>query len=137
MGAVRKHFLPEFLNRISSTVIFNRLAKGEIRKLVDLRLGEIQRRLQQNSRDITIKCSKQVKEHIGQSSYSAEYGARPITRTIENEVLNPMVKLILHGHISNGDRAQLVMRDGQIDVLAVRRDVRTKSNRARASPEKI
>lgn len=117
MGALRNWFLPEFLNRISSTVIFNRLTKKEIRKIVDLRLSEIQNRLEQNSRNVTIQCTEEVKDYLGESGYSPAYGARPLGRIIEREVLNRLAVLILRGNIQDGEEARVVMRDGRIDVL--------------------
>ncbi|KAL4909819.1 hypothetical protein BDW74DRAFT_44335 [Aspergillus multicolor] len=118
MGALRNYFLPEFLNRISSTVIFNRLSKKEIRKIVDLRLEEVQRRLIQNGRNVVVNCTEEVKDYLGQSGYSPAYGARPLARIIEREVLNRLAVLILRGSIQDGEVARVVMRDGRIDVLA-------------------
>lgn len=117
MGALRDYFLPEFLNRISSIVIFNRLTKTEIRKIVDLRLNEIQRRLEQNDKKIKIECTEEVKDYLGQAGYSPAYGARPLSRLIEREVLNRLAVLILRGSIKDGEVARVVMKDGRIDVL--------------------
>lgn len=117
MGALRDYFLPEFLNRISSTVIFNRLTRREIRKIVDLRLSEVQRRLVENDRNVTISCTEEVKDYLGESGYSPAYGARPLGRIIEREVLNRMAILILRGSIRDGEVARVVMVDGRISVL--------------------
>lgn len=117
MGALRDYFLPEFLNRISSTVIFNRLTKKEIRKIVDLRLTEVQRRLEENNRSVVIDCAEEVKDYLGQAGYSPAYGARPLARIIEKEVLNRLAILMLRGNIKDGETARVVMKDGRIDVL--------------------
>ncbi|KAJ6078460.1 hypothetical protein N7467_008213 [Penicillium canescens] len=117
MGALRDYFLPEFLNRISSTVIFNRLTKREIRKIVDLRLAEVQKRLDHNGRNVYIDCSEEVKDYLGAAGYSPAYGARPLGRLIEREVLNRLAVLILRGSIQDGESARVVMRDGRIEVL--------------------
>ncbi|PLB48237.1 putative heat shock protein Hsp98/Hsp104/ClpA [Aspergillus steynii IBT 23096] len=117
MDALRGYFLPEFLNRISSTVIFNRLTRREIRKIVDLRLAEVQKRLDENNRKVTIECSEDVKDYLGESGYSPAYGARPLGRIIEREVLNRLAVLILRGGIRDGEVARVVMRNGHIDVL--------------------
>jgi ATP-dependent Clp protease ATP-binding subunit ClpA len=117
LGALRDYFLPEFLNRISSIVVFNRLTKKEIRKIVDVRLAEIQRRLEQNDRNVNIKCTDEVKDYLGQAGYSPAYGARPLSRLIEKEVLNRMAVLILRGSIRDGEVARVVMVDGRITVL--------------------
>ncbi|KAJ5676621.1 uncharacterized protein N7477_002254 [Penicillium maclennaniae] len=117
MGALRDYFLPEFLNRISSTVIFNRLTKKEIRKIVDLRLAEVQKRLESNERNVVIECSEEVKDYLGAAGYSPAYGARPLGRIIEREVLNRLAVLILRGSIKDGETARVVMMDGRIEVL--------------------
>ncbi|KAJ5551939.1 ATPase AAA-type core [Penicillium sp. DV-2018c] len=117
MGALRNYFLPEFLNRISSTVIFNRLTKREIRKIVDLRLTEVQKRLEHNGRNVLIQCTEEVKDYLGASGYSPAYGARPLGRIIEREVLNRLAVLILRGSIQDGEVARVVMQDGRIEVL--------------------
>ncbi|KAJ5703314.1 Heat shock protein hsp98 [Penicillium malachiteum] len=117
MGALRNYFLPEFLNRISSTVIFNRLTRREIRKIVDLRLDEVQKRLEHNGRNVLIKCTEEVKDYLGASGYSPAYGARPLGRIIEKEVLNRLAVLILRGSIQDGEVARVVLIDGRIDVL--------------------
>lgn len=117
MGALRDYFLPEFLNRISSVVIFNRLTKREIRSIVDIRLNEIQRRLELNGKDIKIECTQDVKDYLGDAGYSPAYGARPLSRLIEREVLNRLAVLILRGSIKDGEIAQVVMKDGRLDVL--------------------
>ena len=117
MGALRNYFLPEFLNRISSIVIFNRLTRREIRKIVDVRLEEIQKRLSANSRNVKIFCSDEVKDYLGSAGYSPAYGARPLSRLIEKEVLNRLAVLILRGSVRDGEVARVVLDDGSIEVL--------------------
>ncbi|CAN8096581.1 unnamed protein product [Discula destructiva] len=118
MGALRNYFLPEFLNRINSTVIFNRLTKKEIRKIVDLRLQEIQKRLTDNDRNVFISISDEAKDYLGNAGYSPAYGARPLSRLIEKEVLNRLAVLILRGGIKDGEAARVELVDGKITVLA-------------------
>lgn len=118
MGALRNYFLPEFLNRINSTVIFNRLTKKEIRKIVDLRLQEIQKRLTDNDRNVYISISDEAKDYLGNAGYSPAYGARPLSRLIEKEVLNRLAVLILRGGIKDGEAARVELIDGKITVLA-------------------
>lgn len=117
MTSLRNYFLPEFLNRISSIVIFNRLTRKEIRKIVDVRLDEIQKRLQSNDRKVRIQCSDEVKDYLGSAGYSPAYGARPLSRLIEKEVLNRLAVLILRGGITDGEVARVVMEDGRVTVL--------------------
>jgi len=117
MNALRNYFLPEFLNRISSIVIFNRLTRREIRKIVDLRLAEIQKRLEANDKKIHIDATDEVKDYLGAAGYSPAYGARPLQRLIEKEILNRLAVLILRGAIRDGETANVVLEDGRIVVL--------------------
>ncbi|MCJ1326973.1 Heat shock protein hsp98 [Thelotrema lepadinum] len=118
MNALRSYFLPEFLNRINSIVIFNRLTRREIRKIVDVRLEEIQKRLSANDRKVYIDCSDEVKDYLGSAGYSPAYGARPLARLIEKEVLNRLAVLILRGGVKDGETARVELVDGRITVLA-------------------
>ncbi|KAK4114319.1 heat shock protein HSP98 [Canariomyces notabilis] len=116
MNALRNYFLPEFLNRISSIVIFNRLTRREIRKIVDLRIAEIQKRLQDNDRNVIIKVSDAAKDKLGAAGYSPAYGARPLQRLLEKEVLNRLAILILRGNIRDGEVAVVDLVDGKVTV---------------------
>ncbi|KAI2630914.1 heat shock protein [Hypoxylon sp. NC1633] len=117
-NALRNYFLPEFLNRINSVVIFNRLTRREIRKIVDLRLSEIQKRLADNDRNVRIEVTEEAKDYLGNAGYSPAYGARPLARLIEKEVLNRLAVLILRGGIVDGETARVVMVGNKIQVLA-------------------
>lgn len=116
-NALRNYFLPEFLNRINSIVIFNRLTKKEIRKIVDLRISEIQKRLSDNDRNVFISVSDEAKDYLGNAGYSPAYGARPLQRLIEKEVLNRLAVLILRNNIRDGEAARVELVDGKITVL--------------------
>lgn len=116
MTAVRSHFLPEFLNRVSSVVIFNRLAKKELRTIVDLRLIEIQKRLSSNNRSIRLVVSEKAKDYLGEAGYSPQYGARPLQRVLEREVLNKLAILLLRGAIRDGEVARVTL-DGTGKVI--------------------
>ncbi|KAI1131658.1 putative heat shock protein [Nemania abortiva] len=118
MNSLRNYFLPEFLNRINSIIIFNRLTRREIRKIVELRLSEIQKRLEDNNRSVIIQVSEEVKDYLGNAGYSPAYGARPLQRLIEKEVLNRLAVLILRGAIRDGETARVVLVGNKIQVLS-------------------
>jgi ATP-dependent Clp protease ATP-binding subunit ClpB len=118
MEALRSYFLPEFLNRISSIVIFNRLTTREIRRIVDVRMAEIQKRLKLNGRDVQIDMTNEVRDYLGSAGYSPAYGARPLARLIEKEVLNRLAVLILRGNIRDGETARVVLENGHIAVIS-------------------
>ncbi|KAJ6787845.1 hypothetical protein PWT90_10449 [Aphanocladium album] len=118
MSSLRNYFLPEFLNRINSVVIFNRLTRKEIRNIVDLRIKEIQQRLHDNGRSVTIDISDEAKDYLGNAGYSPAYGARPLARLIEQEVLNKLAILILRNNIRDKEIARVELDDGRIVVLS-------------------
>jgi len=118
MNTVRSHFLPEFLNRVSNVVIFNRLAKREIRAIVDLRLQEIQLRLVSNNRNIQLLIDDKTKDYLGEAGYSPQYGARPLQRVLEKEILNKLAVLLLRGSIKDGETARVTLdHSGRVVVL--------------------
>lgn len=125
MNSLRNYFLPEFLNRINSVVIFNRLTRREIRRIVDLRITEIQTRLEDNGRKVRIDVSQEAMDHLGASGYSPAYGARPLQRLIEQEILNKLAILILRGGIRDGENARVELDDGRIIVLPNHADSET------------
>lgn len=114
--ALEDYFLPEFLNRISETIIFNRLSKAEIRKIVEVRLIEIQKRLESNGRNVKIECTHDVKNWLGTAGYNPSYGARPLARLIETEVLNKLAVMILRGNIKDGETARVYLDNGRIKI---------------------
>ncbi|ROT35903.1 heat shock protein HSP98 [Sodiomyces alkalinus F11] len=122
MNALRNWFLPEFLNRINSIVIFNRLTRREIRNIVDLRLVEVQKRLADNDRKVTIEVSDEAKDYLGNAGYSPAYGARPLQRLIEKEVLNRLAILILRGQVRDGETARVELINDRIVVLPNHQD---------------
>jgi len=109
MDSIRRHFLPEFINRLSSIVIFNQLNRHGIRKIVDLRLGEVQKRLNDNGKNIQIIVNDSAKDYLAQAGFSQAYGARVMQRVIEKEILNPLAVLILKGAVRDGEDAHVVL----------------------------
>jgi ATP-dependent Clp protease ATP-binding subunit ClpB len=101
IGALLKTtFKPEFLNRIDETVFFNRLGKPEILKIVDIQLGLLARRLAEQN--IKLAVSAKAKAHLAEVGYDPLYGARPLKRTIQNLVQNPLARQVLAGEIKEG-----------------------------------
>ncbi|KAF3933597.1 hypothetical protein ABW19_dt0206554 [Dactylella cylindrospora] len=121
MDAIRRHFLPEFINRLSSIVIFNQLDRNGIRKIVDLRLAEVQKRLNDNGKNIRIVVNDRAKDYLASAGFSQAYGARVMQRVIEKEVLNPLAVLILKGAVRDGEEAHVVLstENGHEKVVVV------------------
>ena len=101
MELLKQSFRPEFLNRIDETVIFNRLGKGEINKIVDIQLALLSARLA--DRKIELKLSPAAKELLAERGYDPLFGARPLKRTIQAELENPLARAIIAGKIKEGD----------------------------------
>jgi len=102
IGALLKvTFKPEFLNRIDETIIFNRLGKPEILKIVDIQLQILKKRL--GERKIVLEATPKARAFLAETGYDPMYGARPLKRTIQNLVQNPLAKMVLAGDIADGD----------------------------------
>lgn len=117
MSAVRAHFRPEFLNRISSTVIFNRLSKKAIAKIVNIRLQEIQDRFAANGKSITLKVDDAALNYLCENGYSSDLGARPLNRLIQAEILNKLAVLLLKGQIKDKETANVTLGSKGLEVL--------------------
>jgi len=101
MELLKQSFRPEFLNRIDETVIFNRLGKSEIGKIVDIQLTLLSRRL--GERKITLALTDAAKSLLAERGYDPLFGARPLKRTIQSDLENPLAKQVISGAIREGD----------------------------------
>lgn len=95
------HFRPEFLNRIDEIIIFKALSRETLLQIVDLQTGELRKRLEE--RKIRIELSRQAKELLAEKGFDPVYGARPLKRTIQQEIQNPLALKILSGEFKEGD----------------------------------
>ena len=117
MDAVRANFRPEFLNRISSTVIFNRLSKKAISKIVKIRLKEIQERFAANGKALALEVDDAALEYLCNKGYSPDLGARPLNRLIQSEILNRLAVLLLKGQIKDKEVARVTLGPKGLEVL--------------------
>ncbi|KAN0124757.1 P-loop containing nucleoside triphosphate hydrolase protein [Russula decolorans] len=101
MGAIRTHFPPEFINRIDDIIIFRTLSRKNIMHIVDLRLKEVEDRL--SERKITLQLDEEAKNYLSSSGYSPVYGARPLNRAIQTELLNPLSVMLLADRVRDGE----------------------------------
>jgi ATP-dependent Clp protease ATP-binding subunit ClpB len=101
MELLKQSFRPEFLNRIDETVIFNRLGQGEIGKIIDIQLERLSQRL--GERKITLKLTDAAKSLLAERGYDPMFGARPLKRTIQSDLENPLAKQVIAGAIREGD----------------------------------
>jgi ATP-dependent Clp protease ATP-binding subunit ClpB len=111
LQALRAHFRPEFLNRIDEIVIFNPLDIFQIKRIVDLQLRQVQKRL--DERKIKLQLTEEAKIELATRGFDPQYGARPLRRTIEREILNPLAQKLLAREFTEGDTIRVDYRDGQ------------------------
>jgi len=100
-GALKEKFKPEFINRVDEIVIFDYLGAEEIKKIVDLELNKVQKRL--GRKDIKIVVSEKAKQSLARQGFDPNLGARPLKRIIQKLILNPMALKIVTDEIKDGD----------------------------------
>ena len=105
-------FRPEFLNRIDEIVIFNYLGKPEIKKIVDLELNKVKKRMEKKK--IKMEIDNSVKEILAEKGFDPNLGARPLKRVIQKLVLDPLSLKIVSGDLKEGERVVVAALDGQI-----------------------
>ncbi|CCH45395.1 ATP-dependent Clp protease ATP-binding subunit ClpB [Wickerhamomyces ciferrii] len=112
---MKHNYPPEFINRIDDVLVFNRLSKKVLRNIVDIRLKEVQERL--NDKRITLELSDEAKDWLTEHGYDNLYGARPLNRLIQKRLLNPMAIYLLKGQIGNNETVRVGVKDGELDIL--------------------
>jgi ATP-dependent Clp protease ATP-binding subunit ClpB len=118
MSIVQSSYPPEFLNRIDEFIIFNKLSRSALRDIVDIRIRELQSRL--DDRRMTLHVSDEVKEWLCEMGYDPRYGARPLNRLIAREIGNRLADQIIRGTLRTGGIATVVRsRNGEREGLEV------------------
>jgi ATP-dependent Clp protease ATP-binding subunit ClpB len=122
MDELRKHFRPEFLNRVDDIVVFHPLGEEQLTHIVDLRLNDLQKMLV--DRHITLELTEAARAAIFKAGYDRAYGARPLKRAIQRLVQDPLAMKILDGSVLHGDRVQVdAGRAGALEFTVLNREV--------------
>ncbi len=111
MEAVQTHFPPEFLNRIDDLVIFDRLGIEELKRIVGLELTQLSQRFAE--KEMTLTLSESANEELVNRGFDPVYGARPLRRTIQRDILNPLAIQMLEGTFQDGDAIAVDFEDGE------------------------
>lgn len=111
---VRGRFRPEFLNRLDEIILFHRLARSEMTKIVDIQLGRLQKLVA--DRKITIQLDDAARTWLANRGYDPAYGARPLKRVIQRHVQDPLAEQILAGGVKDGDAVRISVRDGDLTI---------------------
>ncbi len=98
---LKKHFRPEFLNRVDDIIIFHSLNEEQLEKIVDIQLGGLEKRLSQQQIDLVVDQS--AKRLLAKEGFDPQFGARPLKRAIQEELLDPLALKLLDGEIKSGD----------------------------------
>ncbi|MFA5951654.1 MAG: ATP-dependent chaperone ClpB [Hyphomicrobium sp.] len=114
MEAVKRHFRPEFINRIDEIVVFHRLRREDMAKIVDIQMQRLQKLLA--DRKITIELDDQARTWLANKGYDPIYGARPLKRVIQKQVQDPLADSILRGAVKDGETVHVSVGDGALTI---------------------
>ena len=120
MEALRAQFRPEFLNRVDEIIIFNKLGIEQIKQIVDIQLGRLKERLASRKIDVTL--SPEARGMLAEIGFDPVYGARPIKRAIQRQVLDPLAMKVLEGGFSDGDTIEVDVENGEVIFEATHRN---------------
>ena len=112
LEALREHFRPEFLNRIDEIIIFDRLTDKDLERIVDIQLGRLMKRLA--AQKMTLELGAKARAFIAREGYDPVYGARPLKRAIQRDILDPLSMEILEGRFKEGDAIRADVVNGKI-----------------------
>jgi ATP-dependent Clp protease ATP-binding subunit ClpB len=101
MGMVRAHFRPEFLNRVDEIILFHRLQKSEMGRIVEIQFARLQKLLEE--RKITLSLDLAARDWLAEKGWDPAYGARPLKRVIQRNLQDPLAEMILAGEVTDGD----------------------------------
>src|SRR5712675_3725726 len=105
MGMVRAHFRPEFLNRVDEIILFHRLQKSEMGRIVEIQFSRLSKLLE--DRKITLTLDAAARDWLAEKGWDPAYGARPLKRVIQRNVQDPLAEMILAGEVVDGDRVAI------------------------------
>jgi ATP-dependent Clp protease ATP-binding subunit ClpB len=111
MGMVRAHFRPEFLNRVDEIILFHRLQKSEMGRIVEIQFGRLQKLLE--DRKITLTLDAAARDWLAAKGWDPAYGARPLKRVIQRYLQDPLAEMILAGDVQDGDRV-VISAEGNV-----------------------
>jgi ATP-dependent Clp protease ATP-binding subunit ClpB len=112
MGALREAFRPEFLNRVDDVIIFHPLSKEQLRQIVEIQLRGLKARLAERNLDLEVTAA--AADRLAEEGYDPVYGARPLRRTIQRLVQDPLAIRILNGEFIEGDTIVVDVKDGEL-----------------------
>ena len=114
LEVLKRTVRPEFLNRIDEVIMFEPLSQTDIRDILRMQMADLQEKLSENG--VTITFTREFEDYMSTKGYEPAYGARPIKRLMQKELVNMLAKAILDGHVSRNSVISIDVRDGQIAI---------------------
>ena len=105
MGMVRSHFRPEFLNRVDEIILFHRLQKSEMGRIVEIQFARLQKLVEE--RKIELSLDHKARDWLAEKGWDSAYGARPLKRVIQRSVQDPLAEMILAGSVQDGSSVEI------------------------------
>ncbi|MGA2788177.1 MAG: AAA family ATPase, partial [Verrucomicrobiota bacterium] len=112
LAELKKHFRPEFLNRVDDVIIFQSLDESEIERIVDIQLEKLKKRLAQQQ--LTLDVDKAAKMLLAKEGYDPQFGARPLKRAVQEHILNPLSMKLLEGDFKPGDKIKVITKADEL-----------------------
>ena len=109
---MKAHFRPEFINRIDDTIIFHSLDEDQLGVIVDIQLRAVAKRLA--DQQLTMEISDDAKRHLAKAGYDPQFGARPLKRTVQEQLLNPLATRLLDGEFKAGDNIRINLANDEL-----------------------
>ena len=119
MDEVKRIFKPEFINRIDDIVVFHVLGKEQIAQIVDIMIANVNKRIMEQMK-LSIELDDAARQWLVDKGYDSKYGARPLRRTIQNEVEDVLAERILMGKVHAGNRVKITVKDNKLNFTLKR-----------------
>ena len=112
MAELKRHFRPEFLNRVDDVIIFQSLDEEELAKIVEIQIARLEKRLAQLN--LTLDVDAAAKKLLAKEGYDPQFGARPLKRAVQEQLLNPLSMKLLDGEFKPGDKIKVSTDDDEL-----------------------
>jgi ATP-dependent Clp protease ATP-binding subunit ClpB len=112
MAELKRHFRPEFLNRVDDIIIFQSLDEEELAKIVEIQIARLEKRLAQQN--LTLDVDDRAKKLLAKEGYDPQFGARPLKRAVQEQLLNPLSMKLLEGEFKPGDKIKVTAKDDEL-----------------------
>lgn len=132
LESLKDYFRPEFLNRLDETVVFDILSPEVIRHIVDIKMEVIKKRLL--TKDILLDVSDDAMNYLAKEGYDPHYGARPLSRLIQNKILNPVATFIIGKGVKKGDVVYVTLKNNELMIEMKKSKVKLNLKLAKPSP---